>query len=654
MDQVRLPTHRSYWFCRIVFILILFFPLFSVTTFAEVDLIPRGVLFGNPEKVMPQISPDSRAISYLAPFKGVLNIWVRSLAGHDDRPITHDAGRGIRTYFWAHDNRHILYLQDTAGDENWRLCSVDVKTLKVRDYTPFENVQVRIVDVDKNFPNTILISMNKENKAFHDVYRLDLTTGQLKMIAKNTGSISDWVPDARQRIVGAVASRTDGGTDFLVRNSENDPWKRLTGWSLRDGMANGPLIFSRDGRAVYLKDSTDSDMSRLKKMSLDGGAVQILAEDPDCDLRDVMFEPDTYEPQLVTFEKDRIRYTVLDPSIREDVDLISKIEPVDFSIVSRDNANKIWLISFIKDTGSPVYYVFSRVTKKAVFLFKSRPALDEFTLAPMESVQVISRDGFVLYGYITFPPGRERSGLPMVLNVHGGPWSRDSWGYNGQAQWLANRGYICLQVNFRGSTGFGKKFVNAADKAWGGAMQEDLVDAVRWAIEKGYADPEKIGIYGGSYGGYASLAGATFTPDLFHCAVDVVGPSNLITFLNTIPPYWSVYKSEFYRRVGNPDTDRELLKSRSPFFHTERIKIPILIAQGANDPRVNRVESEQIVAALKKRGIDHEYLLFPDEGHGFARPENRLKFYTACERFLAKHLGGRFEAGVKSEDVRNT
>jgi dipeptidyl aminopeptidase/acylaminoacyl peptidase len=295
-------------------------------------------------------------------------------------------------------------------------------------------------------------------------------------------------------------------------------------------------------------------------------------------------------------------------------------------------------VGYSLDDGPASYYVYYRNTGKFEFLFVTRPELEKYKLAPMEAVSVKTRDGLTIHGYITFPPDGRRKNLPMVLNVHGGPWARDTWGYDPEAQWMASRGFICLQMNYRGSSGYGKKFLNAANREWGGKMHDDLIDAVNWAADKGYADPKRVAIFGGSYGGYAALVGATFTPKQFRCAVDIVGPSNLLTFIRSIPPYWSVFLKEFHERVGNPDTEEAFLKSRSPLFHVSNIEIPMLIAQGANDPRVKQAESEQIVAEMKKKGIDHEYMLFPDEGHGFAKPQNRIRFYEACEKFLAKHL----------------
>lgn len=627
-------------FYSLAMTLLIFMPIAQAS---EIKLIPREVLFGNPVKAAPQISPDGRSLSYLAPVNNVLNVWVRTLGTADDRPVTKDTDRGIRNYFWAQDNKHIFYLQDVGGNENWRLYAVELETLAVKDLTPFENIQARIVDVDKHFPNEMLIAMNKDNVALHDVYHLDLLTGKLTLKAKNPGNVSDWIPDNQFKVRAALVSREDGGSDLLVRDGESSGWRTVLSWGMDDAMVSGPVSFTKDGRSLYLRDGRGADKSRLVRMEIGSGRTREIASDPDVDVGGVMVDPDSYEIQMVSFTKDRVEHRVLDPSIRPDLEAIRKVHEGDFFIASRDNDGKIWLIGFIVDDGPAVYYAFDRKTKKAEFLFENRPELKKYALAPMEPFSFKSRDGLTVRGYLTFPPAGERKTLPMVLNVHGGPWVRDEWGYDPEAQWFANRGYICMQVNYRGSSGYGKGFLNAGDREWGGKMHEDLVDAVQWAVQKGAADPKRIAIYGGSYGGFAALVGATFTPELFNCAVDIVGPSNLITFIKTIPPYWSVYLAEFHKRVGNPDTEEEFLKSRSPLFKVDRIQVPMLIAQGANDPRVKQSESEQIVEAMKKKGIDYEYLLFPDEGHGFAKPENRIKFYKACEKFLAKHLGGRCE-----------
>jgi dipeptidyl aminopeptidase/acylaminoacyl peptidase len=336
-------------------------------------------------------------------------------------------------------------------------------------------------------------------------------------------------------------------------------------------------------------------------------------------------------------------YVVLDESVADDLKAVRALHPGDPSFAGRDEADRTWLIAFNVDAGSVAYFMYDRASKTGRLLFEARPALSGYELAAMEPFSFTARDGLVVHGYATFPPGLGRANLPAVLNVHGGPQVRDAWGYHPEAQWLANRGYLCIQVNYRGSTGYGKAFVAAGDREWGGKMHDDLVDAVDYAVAQGWADRSRVAIYGGSYGGYAALVGAAFTPEVFCCAVDIVGPSNLKTLLETIPPYWAPMIAQLYRRVGNPETDEEFLWSRSPLSRARDIRIPLLIAQGANDPRVKQAESEQIVAALTEAGIDHEYMLFPDEGHGFAKPENRIKFYAAAERFLAKYLGGRHE-----------
>ncbi len=615
----------------------------SSCTKPEIEIIPREVLFGNPEKASPQISPDGKMMAYRAPVNDVMNVWVKTIGEDNDKPVTKDDNRGIRMYFWAADSKHIMYLQDVGGDENWRLYGVNLETDEIKDLTPYENVTVQIVDRNKHFPNELLIGMNKENPQVHDVYHLDLTSGELKLVAKNPGNFMGWVSDANFKILGALAATPDGGTNLMIRKNEKTDWEKVVSWDSENSLSSGPISFTKDGKSIHLIDSRDVNAGRLVKYNLANGDIEVIAEDPQYDVSNAMIHPDTYVVQAVAFTRAREEWIVLDEEIKDDFQKIASLDHGDYFIYNRDDADKTWLVGFSADDGPVAYYAFDRDALKGTFLFYSRPVLKEYTLAKMEPISFTSSDGLTIYGYLTLPPGKGRRNLPMVLNVHGGPWYRDSWGYNGEAQWLANRGYACLQVNFRGSSGYGKEFINAGDKEWGGKMHDDLVDAVHWAVKQEIADPEKVAIYGGSYGGYAALVGATFTPDLFCCAVDIVGPSNLISFINTIPPYWSTFLAIFHKRVGNPETEEEFLKSRSPLFHVDNIKIPILIAQGANDPRVKQSESEQIVEVMKEKGIDHEYMLFPDEGHGFAKPENRIKFYAAAEKFLAKHLGGRYE-----------
>jgi len=616
----------------------------------EPELIPREVLFGNPVKTIPQISPDGKMMAYLAPLNNVLNVWVKTIGKEDDRVVTRDDNRGIHRYFWAEDSEHVMYLQDVGGDENWRLYGVNLKTDEIKDLTPYEDVQVQVIHSDKHFPNELLIGMNKENPKVHDVYHLDLTTGELELVAKNPGNISSWLADANLKVRCAMAAMAEGEFDLMVREHEQGDWKKLLTWDSRDSMNSGPVSFTKDGNFLYLVDSRNVNAGRLVKMGIKTGNIEVLAEDPQYDVWDVMIHPDSYEVQAVSFTKARTEWVVLDESIKDDFEAIAKLDDGDYFVSDRDNADETWLVWFTKDNGPQSYYAYDCKRRKGTFLFDHMPELNKYKLARTEPISFRARDGLTIRGYITFPVWKEKKNLSMVLFVHGGPYYRDIWGYDPSAQLFANRGYVCLQVNFRGSIGYGKDFVNAGNKEWAGKMHDDLVDAVNWAVEKGYADPEKVAIFGVSYGGYAALVGATFTPDVFCCAMDAFGISNLVTWLKSFPPYWSTELSWLYRHVGNPDTEEEFLKSRSPLFKVDNIKIPILIAQGANDPRVKQSESEQIVEAMKKRGLEYEYMLFEDEGHGFAKPENRLKFLASAEKFLAKHLGGRYEKAVEDSD----
>jgi dipeptidyl aminopeptidase/acylaminoacyl peptidase len=613
-----------------------------------VDLIPRQTLFGNPERVSPHISPDGSRLAWIAPHEGVLNVWTAPASGgagvdwEAARVVTDDADRGIRQFAWAHDGRHLLYLQDTGGDENWRLHDVDLETMQRRDLTPFDGVQARVLGMEPKFPTEILIALNRDNPQLHDVYRLDLVTGELAKEVENPGFIG-WVADPHLIVRGAVAPRPDGSVVLMVRDSADDDWRELLAVSAEDAVTTGPIGFSEDGGSLLAMSSVGGNTGRLVRIDLATGAQQVLAEDPEADVSDVRIHPDTREPQIVTFQKDRSEYLVLDPSVADDLVAIRALHPGDPMFTSADDADATWLVAFTNDSGPIPYFAYHRASKSGRFLFENRPEVSRYQLASMEPFSFTARDGLTVHGYVTFPPGGARAGLPTVLNVHGGPWARDDWGFNPEAQWLANRGYLCVQVNFRGSRGYGKAFINAGDREWGGRMHDDLVDAVGFITGQGWADPARVAIYGGSYGGYAALVGASFTPDLFSCAVDIVGPSNLKTLIETIPPYWAPLIAQYHRRVGDPATDADFLWSRSPLSRVHDIKIPLLIAQGANDPRVKQAESEQIVAALREAGIEHEYLLFPDEGHGFAKPENRLRFYAAAEKFLARHLGGRSE-----------
>ncbi len=611
------------------------------------ELIPRAVVFGNPEKASPQISPDGAFLAYLAPDKGVLNVWVRTIGKDDDHVVTRDRKRGIRTFYWAEDSQNVLYIQDRDGDENWHLYAAHLKTSAIRDLSPFEGIRVQGIYSDSKVPDQLLMGMNLRDQSVFDLYRVNLRNGAVEPEAQSEPNYVSWVIDNDLRVRGAVAATEEGGYQLLVGKEPGAAFEVFLSWGPED---NGePHGFTPDGKGLYIEDNLESDTTELYAIDIATKKKTVLAHNPEVDVWSVLTHPLRHNVQAVGFNLHRLEWTVLDQSVAADFEALRKVQPGQFSIINRDNADRTWLISYVVDTQPVHYYAYDRETKKATFLFTARPALEKYQLAPMKPVTIPARDGLKLVSYLTLPLGREAKNLPLVLNVHGGPWGRDAWGYNGEAQWLANRGYAVLQVNFRASAGFGKKFLNAGNREWGAKMHDDLIDAVNWAIHEGLADPKQICIYGGSYGGYAALAGAAFTPDVFHCSVDIVGPSNLVTLLKSIPPYWKAGLNEFHNRIGNEETEVEFLHSRSPLFKADQIKIPLLIAQGANDPRVKQAESEQIVEALRKKGKDVEYLVFPDEGHGFARPENRMAFYAAAEQFLAKYLGGRSEPPSEAE-----
>lgn len=603
-------------------------------------LIPREVLFDLPEKTSPQISSDGSFVAYLAPHQKVLNVWIYDRKTRKERVLTHDSGRGIHYYAWAPEGKSILFLQDQGGNENWHLYKADLSGSPARDLTPFEGVQARVLEIDRHFPAEILIELNKENASWHDVYRLDLKTGGLEIVARNTGKISDWIVDAAMKVRGAVGARTEGGHDVMIRDNEGSEWRKLFSWDLEDSMTSSVVGFSKSGKELYLIDSRGRDKASLAKMDLVTGREVMLYSDPDYDVGAVSVDPEDRQIEMVSVYRTRSEWIALCDSVRKDLQHLRNIGSGDLIFGSRSYDDRYWVVGFDSDVSPTKYYVYDRKNGKAEFLFAHRPALLKYKLASMEAITIKSRDGLGLQGYLTLP-NRGKKPFPMVLLVHGGPWTRDGWGYDPTVQWLADRGYACLQINFRGSTGFGKKFLNAGNKEWGRKMQDDLSDAVAWAVLRGIADPKRMGIMGASYGGYAALAAAAFTPEVFRCAVDMFGPSDLAALIRAMPPYWSVEKNNIMRRMGDPDAEPAFLKERSPIFFTDKVRIPLLIAQGANDPRTPKSESDRMVQALRHRKIECEYVVFPDEGHGFAKPASRLRFYKIAETFLARHLGGR-------------
>ncbi len=607
-----------------------------------VPLIPRAVLFDNPEKAAARLSPDGTRLSYLAPVDGVLNIWVQTLGKEDAKPVTKDKKRGVRIYFWTEDAKYLIYLQDLGGDENWQVHRVDPKTSEDQVLTPFEEVRSGIVALSKRKPDEMLIQMNQRNKTLFDVYRVDLKTGKLEIDTLNPGHVVGWLADEDLRVRAAMAVDPEGQTLLLVRDQIKDKWRLLRSWTpLEEG---GAFTFSADGNSLLIVGNKDTDTKRLYSMEIKTGKITEIYHDPKGDFVDGLIHPDDKVVEAVANERLRKKWTILDKRVEKDFEILRQLGQDDFQVVSRTADDQKWIVAVSKDVRGAVYHLYDRAAGKTTHLFDARPKLKDYQLAPMQPVVIKSRDGLELVSYLTKPlQAQAGEKLSMVLWVHGGPWARDMWGYDPYAQWMSNRGYAVLQVNFRGSNGFGKNFLNAGNKEWGRKMQNDLTDAVKWAIDNANADPEKVAIMGGSYGGYATLAGVTFTPDLYAAAVDIVGPSNIITFLKAIPPYWKPLMCIFKNRVGDMDSEKDMLEERSPLNYADKIKTPLFIFQGANDPRVKQAESDQIVKAIRDKGGRVDYVIYTDEGHGFARPPNRMDYIGRAEQFLKEHLGGRSE-----------
>ncbi len=615
-----------------------------------VPLIPRDVLFGNPDRAGPQISPDGKHLAFLAEVNGVMNVWVAPIDKPDAaRAVTKDTKRGIRMYRWAYDNTHILYIQDKDGDENWHVYATNLRNTKTTDLTPIDGVQARIEEVGERFPDEILVLLNDRDKSLHDVYRVNIATAERRLIQKNTGFLG-FVTDDDYNVRFASRMLPDGSMEVLKPQEDN--WTLFTSIPAEDALSTNILGFDKSGKTLYIEDSRGRNTSGLFALNLATNEKKLLASDDRADVGAVLRHPTEKTIQAVNCEYDRRRWIVVDPQIGSDLEFLKTVNPGDVLITSRSLDDKNWIVAFVVDDGPVRYYHYTRPDRKTRFLFTNRRKLEGLPLAKMHPVVIKSRDGLNLVSFLSLPvwtdpkhTGRPNEPVPMVLLVHGGPWARDTWGLDGMHQWLANRGYAVLSVNFRGSTGLGKSFANAGNLEWAGRMHDDLVDAVKWAEKEKIADPKRVAIMGGSYGGYSTLVGLTFTPELFACGVDIVGPSNLITLLNSIPPYWKPMLDLFTTRVGDHRTDegRKLLSERSPLTYVERIQRPLLIGQGANDPRVKQAESDQIVKAMQDKKIPVTYVLFSDEGHGFARPENRLAFNAAAEAFLARHLGGRSE-----------
>lgn len=608
-------------------------------------LIPRAVLFGNPERINPGLSPDGKYLTYRAPdARGVLQVWIRTVGQQDDRPLTADQRRGIPGYFWSFDGAHLIYVQDAGGDENFHLYAVNIHTGESRDLTPFPSVQAQLVARNPAFPNELLVALNLQDRRRHDVYRLNLETADLQLDTENPGTILGWVTDQQFQVRAANAVTPDGGRAVLIRDQPGGPFRVLRQWPPDEtGVAN---YFTRGGSALVMTANHNANALRMLSLDLATGEETVLVEDPEYDVFNVITSPRTGIIQLAGFYRDRIGWQALDPEIAADLEAIAGFADGEWNWLGRDLADTTWLIASIPDDGPLRYFAYDRRTRTATFLFSSLSTLENLTLAPKQSIAYTARDGLTIHGYLSLPPGVPAHDLPAVLLVHGGPWARDFGGYDPQVQWLANRGYAVLQVNFRGSTGYGKAFLEAGNGEWGAKMHDDLIDGVNWLVDQGIADRQRVGIMGGSYGGYAVLTGLTFTPEVFAAGVNLFGISDLVTLLQNRPPEWGPGLPVQDRRIGGDQgLSEQFLRSRSPLYYVDRIQAPLLIGQGANDRRVPPGQSDQIVAAMRATGLPVDYLVYAEEGHGFARPANRFHFFAAAEEFLATHLGGRFEPG---------
>jgi dipeptidyl aminopeptidase/acylaminoacyl peptidase len=612
---------------------------------AEPELIARRVLFDNPDYMSVRVSPDGQNLAYLAPLDGVRNLWVAPLtAPQAGRPLTRATDRNLSSYFrWAHTNRHLVYFQEHDGDENWRASSVDIDSGAILLLTPERGVKALIQELDRKFPEEVLIRHNQRDKRFFDLFRINVVTGASALVFENHEYVG-LVTDSSFRLRLGIRFADDGSAEVFERRPDGS-WAPFTTVPIGDLDGTELLDFSEDGNTLSLVDSRGRDKAALFAIDMTTRAATLLAADDEADIDEVSFDA-ARRPFAARAIKDRARWHAVDPGANRSLTALAAHGTGDVEFVNRSDDDRLATVYYERDTASGEYALLDSQSVEVRTLFRQRPALDKIALQKMEAVTIPARDGLRLNGYLTMPRAEAGTGrLPLVLVIHGGPYARDTWGFNSAHQWLADRGYGVLSVNYRGSTGFGKAFIAAADHQWGGRMHDDLIDTVDWAVAQGIADPKRVGFFGGSYGGYSALMAATKTPEVFACIVDLFGISNLLTFMATIPPYWGPWFSIWRNRVGNPDTEagHAFLADRSPLNHVDRVVRPILIAQGLQDVRVVAAESEQMVAALKSRGVPVTYVSFRDEGHGFVRPENRLAFFAVAEAFLAKHLGGRYQ-----------
>ncbi len=608
---------------------------------ADEPLIPMEDFFRNPEQSGFQLSPNGEYISFMKPWERRMNIFVQKIGAEEAVRVTSATERDIPAYFWSGNDR-IVYLQDRGGDENYRLYAVSSDGTESRELTPFENTRVTIVDSLEEQDDFLLIGMNRRDQRLFDVYRLNLATGDLTLLEENPGDIAGWMTDHDGKL--RVAVRSDGvNTSLLYRDKEDEPFRNILTTDFRESVS--PLFFTFDNKKLYVASNLGRDKSAI--FVFDPQTVEheeLLFEHPDVDVSSLFRSRKRKVITGTGFTTDRFRYHFFDEqraALQKELEERLPDDEVVVASMSRDETKVLVYAGSDRTRGT--YFFFDRETKDFRKLAELASWLPKERMAPMKHVSYTSRDGLTIHGYLTLPLGKEPKNLPVVIHPHGGPWVRDGWGFDPQVQFLANRGLAVLQMNFRGSTGYGRAFWEAGFKEWGRSMQDDVTVGVLWLINQGIADPKRVGIYGASYGGYAVLAGLAFTPDLYACGVDYVGVSNIFTLLETIPPYWELGRQMLYEQIGDPEKDKELLKAASPVFHADRITAPLFVAQGANDPRVKKAESDQIVEALRSRGIEVEYMVKENEGHGFRNEENRFDFYRAMERFLATHLGSLSE-----------
>lgn len=622
-------------------------PNTAKSAYQSPKLIPMKDFFRNPEQRSYQLSPDGNYISFMAPYKSRMNIFVQKMGTGKKEPvrITSFDDRDIAGYFWANNGR-IAYLKDNGGDENFHLFAVNIDGSNNKELTPFDKVRVDIIDDLPDQDEYMIIGLNRRNPQVSDPYRINVNTGVLEQLYENPGNITSWQTDHDGKLL--IASTSDGvNTTLLYRPNEKEKFAEVITTSFKEGLS--PQFFDpKDPNIIYATSNIHRDkMAAVRYDLIHKKEIELLYEDKDVDVSGIGYSRKRKVPTAVSYTKDKTEYKFLNKESEERRAEMRKLfdKDLEFGIASMNKNEDKFLIITYDDKTSGSYYFYDRNTKKLDKISDVSPWLNRSDMADMKPISYVARDGVVIHGYLTLPKGVNAKNLPVVINPHGGPWARDDWGFNPEVQFLANRGYAVLQMNFRGSTGYGRDFMEKSFKQWGQAMQDDISDGVLWLTKEGIADPKRVAIYGGSYGGYATLMGITKTPELYACAIDYVGVSNLFTFMNTIPPYWEPFKKMMYEMVGDPENeaDKAMLKTNSPVFNAERIKCPLFIAQGAKDPRVNKAESDQMVAALKQRGVTVEYLVKDNEGHGFHNEENRFEFYRSMERFLGQHLGGKKE-----------